>query len=118
MSIGRDSFWTPAHVAIQMCGIIAGFSCGYLILSCTFGHDEALRAASVKVWGFRGPLGAFIAAWGGATMLTSAPFDNCWHHGYGLDVKIFSGRRGTGYSNRRGCPGRKHDEPVYRSFAR
>jgi hypothetical protein len=90
MSIGRDTFWTPAHIAIQMCGILAGFSCGYLIFSCTLGHNPALRAASVEVWKFRGPLGAFIAAWGGATMLTSAPFDNWWHNAYGLDVKIFS----------------------------
>ena len=90
MSIGRDSFWTPAHIAIQLCGIIAGLSCGYLILSSTVGHDPALRAASVEVWKFRGPLGAFIAAWGGATMLASAPFDNWWHNAYGLDVKIFS----------------------------
>src|SRR5580698_4742909 len=70
MSIGRDSFWTPAHMLIQFCGILAGFTCGYLILSCTFGRDPALAAASVSVWRFRGPLGAFIAAWGGATMLT------------------------------------------------
>ena len=49
-----------------------------------------MRAATVEVWRFRGPLGAFIAAWGGATMLTSAPFDNWWHNAYGLDVKIFS----------------------------
>jgi hypothetical protein len=90
MSIGRDTFWTPAHIAIQMCGILAGLSCGYLILSATFGRDPALRAASVEVWKFRGPLGAFIAAWGGATMLSSAPFDNWWHNAYGLDVKIFS----------------------------
>jgi hypothetical protein len=90
MSIGRDTFWTPAHIAIQMCGILAGFSCGYLILSTTFGDDPALRAASVEVWKFRGPLGAFIACWGGATMLSSAPFDNWWHNAYGLDVKIFS----------------------------
>src|SRR4029077_17214064 len=90
MSIGRDTFWTPAHMAIQFCGILAGCTCGYLILSCTFGHDPALAAASVSVWRFRGPLGAFIAAWGGATMLTSAPFDNWWHNAYGLDVKIFS----------------------------
>ena len=40
--------------------------------------------------GFRGPLGAFIAAWGGITMLTSAPFDDWWHNAYGLDVKILS----------------------------
>ena len=90
MSIGRDTFWTPAHIAIQMCGILAGFSCAYLIFSCTFGNDPALRSASVEVWKFRGPLGAFIAAWGGATMLSSAPFDNWWHNAYGLDVKIFS----------------------------
>src|SRR5689334_8572510 len=72
MSIGRDSFWTPAHMLIQFCGILAGCTCGYLILSCTFGRDPALAAASVSVWRFRGPLGAFIAAWGGATMITSA----------------------------------------------
>ena len=90
MSIGRDSFWTPAHMAIQLCGVLAGFTCGYLILSCTFGRNPELASASVTVWKFRGPLGAFIAAWGGATMLTSAPFDNWWHNAYGLDVKIFS----------------------------
>jgi hypothetical protein len=90
MSIGRDTFWTPAHLLIQFCGILAGLTSGYLILACTFGRDPALASAGVSVWRFRGPLGAFIAAWGGATMLTSAPFDNWWHNAYGLDVKIFS----------------------------
>jgi hypothetical protein len=75
---------------IQLCGILAGLTSGYLILSCTSGRDPELASASVSVWRFRGPLGAFIAAWGGATMLTSAPFDNWWHNAYGLDVKIFS----------------------------
>src|SRR5579885_2953859 len=86
-SIGRDTFWTPAHIAIQLCGILTGISCGYLILSTTFSRSP-LRAASVNIWGFRGPLGAFIAAWGGFTMLASAPFDDWWHNAYGLDVKI------------------------------
>jgi hypothetical protein len=90
MSIGRDSFWTPAHMAIQACGIIAAITSSYLIFSCTFGRNPALRAGTVEVWKFHGPLGAFIAAWGGATMLASAPFDNWWHNAYGLDVKIFS----------------------------
>ncbi len=90
MSIGRDSFWTPAHIAIQLCGVLAGLSCGYLILHCTFGSDPAVQPYTVHVWRFRGPLGAFIAAWGGAMMLASAPFDNWWHNAYGLDVKIFS----------------------------
>jgi hypothetical protein len=91
ISIGRDTFWTPAHMAIYMCGVLAGVAYGYLIFKATF--DAAainLRAASVQIFGLRGPLGAFIAGWGGITMLTSAPFDNWWHNAYGLDVKIVS----------------------------
>lgn len=89
-SVGRDTFWTTPHMFIQACGIISGFSCAYLILSITFQKDNPLRASSVSMWGFRGPLGAFICAWGGVTMITSAPFDNWWHSAYGLDVKILS----------------------------
>jgi hypothetical protein len=89
-SIGRDSFWTPAHICIHLCGILAGIACAYLILATTMGRVPSLREASVKIWGFRGPLGAFIAAWGGIAMLTSAPFDDWWHNAYGLDVKILS----------------------------
>jgi len=89
-SIGRDAFLTPAHIAIYLCGVLAGISCGYLILATTFGNFSHLRSTSVTLWGFRGPLGAFIAAWGGVAMLTSAPFDNWWHNAYGLDVKIIS----------------------------
>ncbi|WP_213806774.1 hypothetical protein [Granulicella sp. dw_53] len=89
-SIGRDTFWTPAHVAIYACGVLAGVICSYLILVTTFNKSAPLRPASVNVLGFRAPLGAFIAAWGGIAMLTSAPFDNWWHNAYGLDVKIVS----------------------------
>ena len=90
MSIGRDTFWTPAHIMIQLTGVLVGIACAYMILSTTFGHDAATQEASVKIWGFRGPLGAFIAVWGCIAMLTSAPFDNWWHNAYGLDVKIVS----------------------------
>jgi hypothetical protein len=89
-SIGRDTFWTPAHMAIYACGVLAAIICAYLILTTTFGHSTKLKAASVNILGFRAPLGAFIAAWGGIAMLTSAPFDNWWHAAYGLDVKIVS----------------------------
>ena len=44
-SIGRDSFWTPAHMAIYLCGVLAGLSCGYLILATTFTRNAALRDA-------------------------------------------------------------------------
>jgi hypothetical protein len=89
-TIGRDTFWTPAHLAIHFGGILAGITCAYLIFFTTFAHNAAARAASVGVWGFHGPLGAFLTAWGGATMLTSAPFDNWWHNSFGLDVEILS----------------------------
>jgi hypothetical protein len=89
-SIGRDTFWTPAHLAIYLCGILAGVSSAYLILATTFGKSLYPRDATVKMWGFRGPLGAFVTAWGGVAMLTSAPFDEWWHSAYGLDVKIVS----------------------------
>ncbi len=89
-SIGRDTFWTPAHMAIYLCGVLTGVAFGYLILTTTFHKESPLRASSVRVLGFYGPIGAFIGAWGGLTMLTSAPFDNWWHNAYGLDVKIIS----------------------------
>ena len=89
-SIGRDTFWTPAHMAIYLCGVLSGISFGYVILHTTFSKNSPLAASSVHIWGFRAPLGAFIASWGGITMLTSAPFDNWWHDAYGLDVKIIS----------------------------
>ena len=89
-SIGRDSFWTPAHLAIYLCGVLAGAYAGYLILVTTFRRPPRMVASSVGVFGFHGPLGAFLAAWGGIAMLTSAPFDNWWHNAYGLDVKIVS----------------------------
>jgi hypothetical protein len=89
-SIGRDTFWTPAHMAIYACGVLAGLICAWLIARGTFGNDDKLKAASVNVFGLRAPLGVFLAGWGCVAVLTSAPFDNWWHNAYGLDVKIVS----------------------------
>jgi hypothetical protein len=90
MSIGRDTFWTPAHLAVQLGEVLAAVLGGFLIFAATFGRGANLRDASIRVWGFRGgPLGAFIS-WGGVTMATSAPFDNWWNNAYGLDLKILS----------------------------
>ena|SRR5579871_4557557 len=90
MSIGRDTFWTPAHILIQLTGVLAGIACGYAILGTTFFGSTQAREASVQILGFRAPVGAFIAVWGCVAMLASAPFDNWWHNAYGLDVKIVS----------------------------
>jgi hypothetical protein len=89
-SFGHDSFWIPPHVLIYMCGILAGLSCGYMILYTTFGASDAERVATVKVWGFQAPLGAFMAAWGGFVMLAAGAFDNWWHFAYGLDGQLNS----------------------------
>ena len=137
-SIGRDSFLTPAHIAIYACGVLAAVICGYLIFATTFGKSPAaarLREHSVSVLGFRAPLGAFLAAWGGIAMLTSAPFDNWWHAAYGLDVKIISpphtllilGIRCVGLGvvflilaamNREATSGSTEQTPTYRSLQR
>ena len=103
-SIGRDTFWSPPHLMIYAAAVLAALASGSQILKATFTRGEA--PGTVRVLGFRGPLGAFIAAWGGITMLTSAPFDDWWHNAYGLDVEILSpphsllgagrGRKGAG----------------------
>jgi hypothetical protein len=115
-TIGRDSFWTPAHLAIYLGGVLAGLSSGWLALRTTFGAGGRAAAAaavtggaaptaaanvsagraiddpaaSVRFWGFRAPFGAWVTIWGAFAMLTSAPFDDWWHNAYGLDVQIIS----------------------------
>src|SRR5207245_10248645 len=89
-SIGRDTFWTPAHGAIYLGGVLAGLACGWLVLRTSFAGTAEQRAATVGFWGFRGPLGAWVCIWGAFAMITSAPFDNWWHNAYGLDVKVLS----------------------------
>lgn len=89
-TIGRDTFWTAAHVLEQVAAIITGLTCGWLVLKTTFAGSHAEKARSVRFWGFRGPLGAWVCIWGTLMMIISAPFDNWWHNAYGLDVKILS----------------------------
>jgi hypothetical protein len=90
-TVGRDTFWTLAHVLEQAAAVIAGLSCGYLVLRTTFAGTVEEKARSVRFWGiFYGPLGAWVCIWGTLMMITSAPFDNWWHNAYGLDVRIIS----------------------------
>ena len=89
-TIGRDTFWTPAHMAIYLGGVLAGLACGWLVLTTSFGSTAA-HGETVRFWRvFHAPLGAWVCIWGTFAMLTSAPFDNWWHNAYGLDVEILS----------------------------
>jgi hypothetical protein len=90
-TVGRDTFWTLAHLLEQAAAVIAGLSCGYLVLKTTFAGTPTERSTSVRFWRvFYGPLGAWVCIWGTLMMIASAPFDNWWHNAYGLDVKIIS----------------------------
>ncbi len=89
-TIGRDTFLTPAHMAIYVGGVVAGLSCGWLALKTTFGGSPEEQASGVRFWGFTAPLGAWVCIWGSFAMITSGPFDDWWHNAYGLDVEILS----------------------------
>lgn len=39
-SIGRDTFLTPAHLAIYLCGVFGGVAASWLIASNTFGFGN------------------------------------------------------------------------------
>jgi len=52
-TIGRDSFWTPAHMAIYLGGLIGGFVGGWLIFRGTFLSNKDEQAAMVGVFGLR-----------------------------------------------------------------
>jgi hypothetical protein len=90
LTIGRDTFWTPAHLLIQFGAVIGGCAAAIIIFGTTFSRSADPRDSSVRVLGLWGPVGAFLCAWGAAAALISAPFDNWWHNAYGLDVKIIS----------------------------
>lgn len=89
-TIGRDTFWTPAHMVIYLGGALGGCIGGWLAIQYTFFATPAQKESSVRVFGARAPLGAWVVIWGATAMLTSGPFDNWWHNAYGLDVKIIS----------------------------
>jgi hypothetical protein len=89
-SIGRDSFWNPAHLVLYSSGVLAALYCGYLIAATTLGSDRELKRHSVRVWGLSAPIGVFVACWGGLGVLYDAIFDNWWHNAYGLDVRFTS----------------------------
>jgi hypothetical protein len=90
MTIGRDTLWSPPHVIEQIGASVAGLACGWLVLKITFAGTAAERDRSVRFWGFRGPLGAWVCIWGALAMIASVPFDDWWHNAYGLDVQILS----------------------------
>jgi len=89
-TVGRDTFWTAAHLAIYLGGVLGGCVGGWLVFRGTWLASPGQKAGLVSVFGLRAPFGAWFCIWGALAMLTSAPFDDWWHNAYGLDVKILS----------------------------
>jgi hypothetical protein len=87
-TIGRDTVWTPPHVLVYASLALAFAYAAALVLSFTFGDGRRLPA--VRVLGFRGPSGAFVALWGLLLQGAAIVFDLWWHSAYGLDLQVFS----------------------------
>src|ERR1041384_5789281 len=52
-TIGRDTFWTPAHMGIYLGGIVAGLTSGWGALQTTFAGTDADRGTAVRRRGGR-----------------------------------------------------------------
>ena len=91
-TIGRDTFWTPAHLAIYLGGAGGGLVCGWMAIRTTFLAVPSERAGSVRIWGGYAPFGAWILIWGALAMLEPRHLSTTGGiNAYGLDpVKILS----------------------------
>src|SRR5258708_19412727 len=76
-TIGRDTFWTPAHILTQVGGLVPALLFASIAFKTTFRGTPEERDASVSFWGARAPLGVWATTWGALPMLTSPPFDHC-----------------------------------------
>src|SRR5436309_14748134 len=72
-TIGRDTFWTPAHLLIQLGGIVPALLFAAIALKTTFRGTQEERNTSVSFWGFQASLGVWVTVWGAMVMMTFAP---------------------------------------------
>src|ERR1700749_2017726 len=61
ITIGRDTFWTPAHMLIYVGGAFGGSMGGWLAIYHTFLARPEQRGQAVTILGARAPLGAWLA---------------------------------------------------------
>ena len=90
-SIGRDTFWSPPHLAIYACGVLARPR-----RRVSDSHDDVRHSGAAAgrershLGASEGRLARSSARGAASPCSTSAPFDDWWHNAYGLDVKIIS----------------------------
>src|SRR6266487_1111631 len=59
-TIGRDTFWTPAHILIQLGGIVPALLFAWIAWQMTFHGSAPERDASISFFGLRAPLGVWV----------------------------------------------------------
>jgi len=80
MSFGRDSFWSPPHLAINAGGALAAAaSIGWAVRATRRGDP-----AGVSFGRLRMPLGAAVVVWGSGAMLASGALEIAWSRAYGM----------------------------------
>ena len=52
-TIGRDTFWTPAHMCTYFAALVVGIACGYVALRTTFAGTPDERAQAIAVPAFQ-----------------------------------------------------------------
>src|SRR6185436_1399287 len=80
MSFGRDSFWSPPHLAVNLGGALAAATAAVWAARATRRGDSS----TVSLGRVRIPLGAAVALWGSAAMLAAGGLENAWSAAYGM----------------------------------
>ncbi len=87
-AMGRDTIWTPPHIAIYVALAVAFAYNAALVWSHTFGRKRG--EPGVRVMGFDGPSASFFTLWAILLQGTAIVFDQWFHNVYGLDINVFS----------------------------
>ena len=88
-AVGRDTFWSPPHLALY-----AGI--GTSMLAALWGlldgtrRPETMRGATWRIGRFALPLAFVLALAGEGGTVLVAPLDDLWHRLYGRDVDVWS----------------------------
>jgi hypothetical protein len=80
MSFGRDSFWSPPHLAVNAGGALAAAASIGWAARATRRRDPA----AVSFGRLRMPLGAAVVLWGSGAMLASGAMEIAWSRAYGM----------------------------------
>jgi hypothetical protein len=88
-AIGRDTFWSPPHLALYA-GVGTSLLSALWALLASVRHPGATRSGVWRLGRYAVPVGFLFAAVGQGGNVLTAPLDDLWHRLYGRDVDIWS----------------------------